>query len=87
MGAVKNAMQRDELDPTVMDLDHDRSVASQRKSKEEEEEGGPPLKEDPKYQKYFKMLKMVSHHLFDLYESMNSFISCWLPYISLCLVL
>ena len=62
MGAVKNAMQRDELDPTVMDLDHDRSVASQRKSKEEEEEeeDGPPLKEDPKYQKYFKMLKMVS---------------------------
>jgi hypothetical protein len=81
MGAVKNAMQRDELDPTIMDLDHDRSVASQRKSKEEEEEDGPPLKEDPKYQKYFKMLKMVSHHLFDLYESMNLFISCWLLYI------
>ena len=81
MGAVKNAMQRDELDPTIMDLDHDRSVASQRKSKEEEEEDGPPLKEDPKYQKYFKMLKMVSHHLFDLYESTNLFISCWLLYI------
>ena len=65
MGAVKNAMQRDELDPTIMDLDHHKSVASQRKSKEEEEEeeDGPPLKEDPKYQKYFKMLKMVSHHI------------------------
>ena len=81
MGAVKNAMQRDDLDPTIMDLDHDRSVASQRKSKEEEEEDGPPLKEDPKYQKYFKMLKMVSHYLFDLYESTNLFISCWLLYI------
>ena len=58
MGAVQNAMQRDGLDPSIMDLDHNKSVASQLK-KEEEEDDGPPLKEDPKYQKYFKMLKMV----------------------------
>jgi hypothetical protein len=56
MGAVQNAMQRDGLDPTVMDLDHNRSVASQLKK---DEDDGPPLKDDPKYQKYFKMLKMV----------------------------
>ena len=52
MGAVQNAMQRDGLDPTIMDLDHDKSVASQLKSDKEE---CPPLKEDPKYQKYFKV--------------------------------
>ena len=56
MGAVQNAMQRDSLDPTIMDLDHDRSVASQLKSGRDE---GPPLKEDPKYQKYFKVRSSV----------------------------
>ena len=57
MGAVKNAMTRDGLDPTIMDLDHDKSVASQMNV--ELVDKGPPLKEDEKYQKYFKMLKMV----------------------------
>lgn len=56
MGAVKNAMQRDGLDPEIMDLDPNKSVASQMKNADD----GPPLKEDPKYTKYFKMLKMVS---------------------------
>ena len=45
MGAVQNAMQRDGLDPTIMDLDPEKSVASQK----EEVDSGPPLKEDPKY--------------------------------------
>ncbi|KAL9179362.1 hypothetical protein ACHAXT_008652 [Thalassiosira profunda] len=63
MGAVKNAMQRDGLDPSIMDLDHEKSVASQLQEKDEDEEeeaadDGPPLKEDPKYNKYYKMLKM-----------------------------
>ena len=31
MGAIKNAMQRDELDPSIMDLDPERSVVSQLK--------------------------------------------------------
>ena len=58
MGAVQNAMQRDGLDPAIMDLDHDKSVASQMKG-DDDVDDGPPLKEDPKYEKYFKMLKMV----------------------------
>ena len=60
MGAVKNAMQRDEQDPTIMDLDPEKSLESQRppeKSTDGDDE--PPLNEDPKYAKYFKMLKMV----------------------------
>jgi hypothetical protein len=61
MGAVQNAMTRDGLDPAIMDLDHDKSVASQMKGDGDDVDNGPPLKEDPKYEKYFKMLKMVSN--------------------------
>ena len=52
-------MTRDGVDPAIMDLDHDKSVASQMNV--ELVEKGPPLKEDEKYQKYFKMLKMVRY--------------------------
>ena len=38
MGAVKNAMQRDGLDPTILDLDPDKSLESQRPSREQEKE-------------------------------------------------
>ena len=55
IGAVKNAVQRDGKDPAVLDLDGDKSLKSQMKS---DSADGPPLKEDPDYSKYFKMLKM-----------------------------
>ncbi|CAJ1950570.1 unnamed protein product [Cylindrotheca closterium] len=42
---VKHAMQRDGLDPDILDADPNQPA-------------GLPLKEDPKYQKYFKMLKI-----------------------------
>lgn len=35
MGAVKNAMQRDGLDPTILDLDPQKSLESQRPSEQE----------------------------------------------------
>ena len=60
MGAVKNAMQRDEQDPTIIDLDPEKSLESQRPPKKSDVDDEPPLNEDPKYAKYFKMLKMVS---------------------------
>jgi hypothetical protein len=56
MGAVQNAMQRDGLDTSIMDLDPERSVASQL---DKNKDDGPPLKDDPTYSKYFTMLKMV----------------------------
>lgn len=59
MGGVKNAMQRDGLDPSILDLDHEKPVASQLKS-DDAADDSPPLKDDPSYSKYFKMLKMVS---------------------------
>ena len=56
--AAKHAMVRDRLDPTILDLDPERSLGSQTKG--DAADDGPPLKDDPKYAKYFKMLKMVS---------------------------
>ena len=60
MGAVKNAVQRDQQDPTIMDLNPDKSLESQRPpSKANVSDDGPPLNKDPAYDKYFRMLKMV----------------------------
>ena len=54
-------MTRDGEDPSIMDLDPEKSVAGQLNNKEEElVDKGPPLKDDPKSGKFFKMLKMVS---------------------------
>jgi hypothetical protein len=57
VGAVKNAMTKDGKDPSIMDLDPTKSLKSQRQEASSGEDG-PPLKEDPDYEKYFKMLKM-----------------------------
>ena len=61
LGAVMNACERDSVDPTVMKLDPNKSLASQRKTekdkskagdeKEEEADSGPALKDDPTYGK------------------------------------
>ena len=48
MDVVKHAMVRDNLDPNVMDGDHDKPACV----------AGVALKDDPKYVKYFKMLKI-----------------------------
>ena len=57
---MQNAMQRDGEDPSIMDLDPEKSIASQLDKEDEVVDKGPPLKDDPTYSKYFKMLKMVS---------------------------
>lgn len=50
MGAVKNALQRDGLEPSILDLDPERSVNSQLKDKKKENvDEDPPLKDDPTY--------------------------------------
>lgn len=52
MGAVKNAMQRDGQNPDIMDLDPEKSVASQMKKEDDDDDDtGPPLKDDPAYSK------------------------------------
>lgn len=52
--AVQHAMTRDGLDPTVMDGDHNLPAPEPQPSPK----GGVPLKQDPAYAKYFKMLKL-----------------------------
>lgn len=61
--SVKHAMSRDNLDPSVLDLDQSKSVESQLK-KETKGDAGPILRDDPVYQKYFKMIKMVRYFFF-----------------------
>ena len=56
LGAVKNSLVRDGKDPAIMDLDPDKSLASQMSLTKEDDD--PPLKDDEEYSKYFKMLKM-----------------------------
>lgn len=58
--AVKHAMIRYQLDPNIMDLDSEKSLQSQLKKVDAPPANNDlPLKDDPKYHKYFKMIKMV----------------------------
>jgi hypothetical protein len=56
VGAAKNAMHRDGKDPSIMDLDPNKSLKSQTKN--EVIDNGVAIKDDPEYTKYFKMLTM-----------------------------
>ena len=59
IGAVRNALQRDGLDPTILDGDHDAPAPSTGlPSSDRQSEQKPPLKDDPAYAKYFKMIGM-----------------------------
>ena len=49
---MKHALERDGKDPSIIDLDPDRSLESQKDGND------PPLQDDPEYMKYFKMLKI-----------------------------
>lgn len=58
-GAVRNALVRDDLDPSILDLDPEKSLVSQTSNEQSAEpptDDGPPLKDDPIYEKYFRML-------------------------------
>ena len=52
--AVQHAMTRDGLDASIMDEDHNLPAPMPQP----EESSGVPLKQDPMYEKYFKMLKL-----------------------------
>eukprot|EP01083_Nonionella_stella_P051898 137831_1 len=60
MDAVKHAMKRDMIDPTITDLDLNNSLKCQQDSdyqnQEQEFNKGPLHKVDRTYAKYFKML-------------------------------
>lgn len=51
-GAVKNALQRDGKDPSIIDLDPKKSLKSQTGAGVvEEKDDSPPLREDPQFSK------------------------------------
>ncbi len=68
MGAVQNAMRRDGLDSSIMDLNPEKFIGCQL---DKEKDDGPRLKDDPTYKKYFNMLKMVSGFRFTLHSFMR----------------
>lgn len=51
MPVVQHAMTRDGLDPSILEGDHDKPAP-------EPKPDGVPLKDDPAFAKYFKMLKL-----------------------------
>ncbi|KAL7532341.1 LOW QUALITY PROTEIN: hypothetical protein ACHAXR_005729 [Thalassiosira sp. AJA248-18] len=58
-GAVRQELQKDGLDPNILDMDPEKSYASQVGAKEDSgEESDPPLKDDPEYMEFFKMLRI-----------------------------
>lgn len=70
IGAVRNAMQRDKIDPTVLDLDPEKSLESQRPpvlvpqvQDDPVVKVNSPPKDNFNLAKYHKMLKMVSPRL------------------------
>ena len=60
--AVQHAMTRDGLDPSVMDGDHNRPAPAPKEMEgcedDDVDDTAPPLKHDPAYAKYFRMLKL-----------------------------
>eukprot|EP01083_Nonionella_stella_P121682 365690_1 len=62
MDAVKHAMKRDRIDPTITDLDLNHSLKRQQdydyQNQEQEFNKGPLHKVDGTYAKYFKMLNI-----------------------------
>ena len=60
LGAVRQALQKEGKDPDIAEMDPNKSLSSQQKAKPKQPEkpSDPPLKEDPEYMKFFKMLKM-----------------------------
>ena len=73
--AAKHAMVRDQHDPSILDLDPESSLESQMGGGEEDT--GPPLKDDPKFAKYFKMMKMVSLYVLFHYLRLQDSLLLW----------
>lgn len=56
-GAVRQKLQKEGKDPNVVDMDQEKSYASQIKGEGggDENDAGPQLKDDPEYAKFFKV--------------------------------
>ena len=57
-GAIRNALARDGLDDKILDLDWEKNYEAQiapPKAEQDEAPSGPPMKSDPRFEKYWKM--------------------------------
>lgn len=56
-GAVQNALKKEGKDASIIDMDPEKSYASQVKRKDDDntKDSDPPLREDPQFSKYFKV--------------------------------
>ena len=52
-GAVRQALQKEGMDPNIIDMDPEKSYASQVKEEDVDMDTDPPLKEE--YAKFFKV--------------------------------
>ena len=55
LGAVQNALKKEGKDPEIVNMDREKSYASQVKGGKVQKDAGPPLKDDPEYTKFFKV--------------------------------
>jgi hypothetical protein len=55
LGAVRQALQKEGKDPNIIDMDPEKSYASQVKDGGVKKDAGPPLKDDPEFRKNFKV--------------------------------
>ena len=71
-GAVQNALKKEGKDTSIIDMDPEKSYASQVKRKDDvKEDSDPPLGENPQFSKYFKVscfsisfqfIKFITHN-------------------------
>ena len=56
-------LQKEGKDPNIVDMDPEKSYASQVEKEEKvEEDTGPALKDDPEYAKFFKVSKYIARY-------------------------
>ncbi len=55
---MRQALQKEGKDPNIIDMDPEKSYASQVKDGGVEKDAGPPLKDDPEFSKFFKVSGM-----------------------------
>ena len=77
-GAVQNALKKEGKDTSIIDMDPEKSYASQVNGKgHEKEDSDPPLREDPQFSKYFKVSRFgVCFSIHELHHSQLTCIIC-----------
>jgi hypothetical protein len=65
LGAVKQALQKEGKDPSIIDLDPEKSYSSQMKDANADA-AELPIKDDPEYAKFFKVCLLSQIIIYDV---------------------